>query len=123
MSETLPSPFVTGFTGRCPHCGEGALFKGYLTVRPACQSCGTSFDFADSGDGPAVFIMLLVGAVVVAGALWMEFTFDPPAWLHVVVWLPVTAILSLAVLRPMKGMMIALQYVNGAREGRFTRGE
>lgn len=87
-------------------------------MRPACQSCGTSFDFADSGDGPAVFIMLIVGFIVVAGALWMEFTFDPPYWLHAVVWIPVTAILCLSVLRPMKATMIALQYVNGAREGR-----
>jgi uncharacterized protein (DUF983 family) len=116
----LPSPFVSGLKCRCPHCGEGALFSGFLTVRPSCQSCGTSFDFADAGDGPAVFIMLIVGFIVVAGALWMEFTFDPPYWLHALVWIPVTAILCLSVLRPMKATMIALQYVNGAREGRVN---
>lgn len=108
----------TGLAGRCPRCGQGRLFKGFLATRPACSNCGLSFDFADSGDGPAVFIIMIVGFIVVGLVLAVEMTFRPPIWLHMLLWLPLTVILGLGMLRPLKGLMIAQQYRHSAREGR-----
>src|SRR5688500_18359556 len=105
-----PEPIVTGLKGRCPRCGKGHLFKGFLTMRPACEACGLDLTFADTADGPAFFVMSIVGIVVVGLALWVEFAFEPPIWLHLVVWFALTAILSLALVRPLKGVLAALQY-------------
>lgn len=116
-----PSPFASGVRGRCPRCGEGRMFDGFLALAPKCETCGLDYDFADSADGPAVFIMFIVGFVVVGLALWVEFTFEPPIWLHLSMWFPLTAILSLALARPLKGLMIALQYHHRAEEGRFEK--
>lgn len=113
------SPADTGLKGRCPRCGEGRLFNGFLSTAPRCESCGLDLSFADSGDGPAVFIILIVGFIIVAGALVTEVKYQPPYWVHAVIWLPLTAILSLGLLRPAKGLMIALQYRNKAEEGRL----
>jgi uncharacterized protein (DUF983 family) len=85
------SPYRVGLAGRCPRCGEGKLFAGFLTVGPRCEACGLDFAFADSGDGPAFFIMSFVGHLVVALALWVEFTYAPPIWLHLVIWFSLTA--------------------------------
>ena len=115
------SPYRIGMAGRCPRCGEGALFNGFLEVRPGCEACGLDFAFADAGDGPAFFIMSIVGILVVALALWVEFTYEPPIWLHLVIWFSLTAVLSLALVRPAKGLMIALQYFHRAEEGRIRR--
>ena len=112
------SPFTAGLKGRCPRCGKGKLFAGYLDLAPACDACGLDYAFADSGDGPAVFIMMVVGFIVVGLALVTEIVFQPPYWVHVVLWLPLLLGLSLGLLRPFKATLIALQYVNRAREGR-----
>lgn len=111
-------PLRTGLAGRCPRCGQGRLFKGYLTTRPSCSNCGLDFDFADSGDGPAVFIIMIVGFVVVGLALAVEMSMRPPIWVHMMLWLPLTLILGLGLLRPLKGLMIAQQYKHSAQEGR-----
>jgi len=108
-----------GLAGLCPRCGQGRLFKGFLSMRPACANCGLDFSFADAGDGPAVFVIMIVGFVIVGLVLAVELIYQPPIWLHLVVWLPLTAILSLGVLRPLKGLLIALQYRNKAQEGRL----
>jgi uncharacterized protein (DUF983 family) len=115
------SPYTASLKGRCPRCGTGKLFKGFLSVKPRCEACGLDYGFADSGDGPAVFIMFIVGFVVCGLALWAEFTYTPPMWLHMALWLPLTAILCLALARPMKSMMIAAQYHNRAEQGRVER--
>jgi uncharacterized protein (DUF983 family) len=115
------SPYRIGMAGRCPRCGEGPLFKGFLKVRPRCEACGLDFAFADAGDGPAFFIMSFVGILVVALALWVEFTYEPPIWLHLLIWFSLTAVLSLALVRPTKGLMIALQYFHRAEQGRIQR--
>ena len=81
-TRTPPSPCATGLAGRCPRCGEGKLFDGFLKLRPRCDACGLDFSFADSADGPAVFIMLIAGFVVLALALCVEITYEPPIWLH-----------------------------------------
>jgi uncharacterized protein (DUF983 family) len=116
-----PSPVVTGLKGCCPSCGKGRLFAGYLTLRPRCDKCGLDFAFADSGDGPAFFVMSIVGIVVIALALWVEFAYEPPIWLHMVIWSVLAIVLSLALVRPAKGLMVALQYHHKAAEGRLHR--
>src|SRR5947208_3664720 len=83
-----PSPFVAGLAGRCPQCGKGKLFRGFLAVRPRCEACGLDFAFADAGDGPAVFVILLAGFVVVGAALLVEMRYAPPLWLHAMLWVP-----------------------------------
>ena len=115
---TAVNPVVAGLACRCPNCGEGHLFSGYLKVQPVCEACGFDLRKADSGDGPVVFIVLIVGALVSAGALLMEVAYRPPIWLHLVLWLPLAAILSLILLRPFKGVMIALQFHHRASEAR-----
>ncbi|WP_066721092.1 MULTISPECIES: DUF983 domain-containing protein [Hyphomicrobiales] len=115
---SLPSPYSTGLKGRCPRCGEGKLFEGFLKVRPRCAACGLDYSFADSADGPAVFIMLIAGFAVLGAALAVEIAYEPPIWLHLVIWLPLAVIVCLALLRPMKGLAVALQYVHKAQEGR-----
>jgi len=108
-----------GLRCRCPRCGEGALYTGFLTLKPACDRCGLAYDFADAGDGPAVFVILLAGFLVVFLALGVEFAYAPPYWVHIVLWLPLILIVTLAPLRPLKGVLIALQYHHKAAEGRL----
>ena len=115
-----PQPVSAGWRGRCPRCGEGRLFNGFLTVAPRCQNCSLEFDFADAGDGPAVFIMMIVGFIVVGLALVIEVSFNPPYWLMAVILVPLVLGLSIGLLRPLKGLMIAQQYRHRASEGRLT---
>jgi uncharacterized protein (DUF983 family) len=115
---TTPSPIATGLACRCPRCGQGRLFDGYLKLRPACVACGLDFAFADSADGPAVLIMFVAGFAVVGAALAVEIAYEPPIWVHLALWLPMASMMCLALLRPMKSLAIALQYANRAGEGR-----
>ena len=111
------SPLTTGLAGKCPRCGRGKLFDGYLSVATSCKSCGLSYAFADSGDGPAVFAIMLLGFLMLGAALILEFKVGPPWWVHAI-WAPVTVALALGLLRPMKATLIALQFRNKAEEGR-----
>ncbi|MCO5156544.1 MAG: DUF983 domain-containing protein [Aquamicrobium sp.] len=115
-------PVRAGLSGRCPRCGEGRLFKGFLAVGDRCGNCRLDYSFADAGDGPAVFVILIIGFVVVGLALWMEVNHNPPLWLHFMLWIPLTLVLSLAALRALKGLLIVLQYRNKAAEGRLENG-
>ena len=121
-SPDAPSPTAVALKGCCPRCGRGPLFKGFLSLAPRCEACGLDYGFIDTGDGPAFFVMSIVGIVVVALALWVEFAYEPPIWLHLVIWSTLAIVLSLAMSRPAKGLMIALQYRHRAEEGRFERG-
>ncbi len=123
MSGPVPSPFAAGIACRCPRCGKGSLFTGFLTLRPRCESCGLDYSFADTGDGPAIFIILIAGFIVVFAALIVEFLYQPPFWLHALLWGPLILLVTLGPLRPMKGLLIALQYHHKAAEGRFERGD
>ncbi|MCA0401692.1 MAG: DUF983 domain-containing protein [Proteobacteria bacterium] len=114
-------PVSAGLGGRCPRCGEGRLFEGFLTLAPSCRHCGLDYRFADSGDGPAVFVILIAGFIIVGLLLWTEVTYEPPIWVHLVIFLPLTLIICLAMLRPLKGLLIALQYRNKAEQGRLER--
>jgi uncharacterized protein (DUF983 family) len=116
-----PSPIAAGLRCRCPRCGKGKLFQGFLTLKPRCESCGLDYSFIDAGDGPAVFIILLAGLVVVGCALAVEVLYQPPYWLHAVLWGPLILLVTLAPLRAMKGLLIALQYHHKAAEGRLDR--
>ena len=111
-------PIRAGLSCRCPRCGQGRLFQGFLNLRPRCEACGLDFAFADSGDGPAVFVILLAGLIVVGCALIVEFKYQPPLWVHALLWVPLILAVTILPLRPMKGLMIALQYHHKAAEGR-----
>jgi uncharacterized protein (DUF983 family) len=115
------SPISTGLAGKCPRCGRGRLFSGYLTVAPSCSSCGLSYDFADGGDGAAWFVMLVVGFVGVGSILGVEAAYAPPYWVHLLIAIPLLIILPLLLLRPVKAMLINQQWKTGAREGRLHK--
>ena len=112
-------PIGAALKGACPRCGKGRLFSGLLGVAPACDNCGLDYSFADAGDGPAVFVILIVGFIVVGLALWTEVSSNPPLWLHLILWGPLTLVLGLGALRLIKGLLITLQYTNKAAEGRL----
>jgi len=112
------SPIKTGLAGKCPRCGRGKLFDGYLTVAKSCSSCGLSFGFADSGDAAAWFVMVLVSVAGVGSILGIEAAYAPPYWVHVLIAIPLLVVLPLVLLRPMKGMFLCQQWKTGAQEGR-----
>ena len=105
--------------GRCPRCGRGHLFNGFLTVAAKCEVCGLDLSFVNSDDGPAVFVVMIVGFVVVGLALYVEFAYGPPYWIHAMLWVPLVIGLSLGLLRTLKGWLIAQQYRHHAAEGRI----
>ena len=111
-------PLLAGLACRCPNCGRGRLFDGFLSVTGACAACGANLAAADSGDGPAVFVIIIVGFLAVFAALFTEIAIHPPVWVHLVVWLPLATGLCLVLLRPVKGLMIAAQFKNKASEHR-----
>lgn len=115
-------PIKVGLQGCCPRCGRGKLFDGFLKLKPRCSACGLDYAFADAGDGPAVFVMLIVGFLIIGLALWFDSVFAPPVWLHALIWLPLTVVVSLLLLRKFKGIMVALQYRNNASEGKIDHG-
>jgi uncharacterized protein (DUF983 family) len=117
--STILSSVLAGVRGLCPRCGEGKIFSGFLKLEPHCARCGLDLGFADSGDGPAVFVSLFGGFVVLGAALWAELVYEPPIWVHLAVFLPLTAIVCVGLLRPLKGVLIALQYRNKAEQGRL----
>jgi uncharacterized protein (DUF983 family) len=128
MGETTPghdapslgSTLWAGIAGRCPSCQRGKLFAGYLTLAPKCTVCGLDYSFADSGDGPAVFVILVTGFVVTGLALFTEMRYAPPYWLHALLWGPLAIILPLVLLRSFKGALIALQFKHKAEEGKLV---
>jgi len=113
-----PNPLLSGAAGRCPNCGEGFLFEGFLKVSPACEACGFDLAAADSGDGPAVFVILIAGLIVAFGALFTMVAFNPTVWVTLGIWLPMTLVIVLVLLRPMKGLMLAAQFMNKASQAR-----
>jgi uncharacterized protein (DUF983 family) len=115
------SPLVAGLMCRCPHCGRGKLFRGFLGLQDRCEACGLDYSFIDAGDGPAVFVILFAGFVVVASALIVEVMYQPPFWVHAALWGPLVLLTTLGPLRLMKGLLIALQYHHKAAEGQLER--
>ena len=104
------SPLAAGLRCRCPRCGQGKLYDGLLDVAATCSVCGLDLRAEDAGDGPAVFVVLILGAVVVGLAILVEVKFEPPMWVHLVLWTPVVFGGAIAMLRPLKAWLIAMQY-------------
>ena len=118
---TSVSPMLAGLLARCPRCGRGPLFKNVLEIKDNCDKCGLSYRFIDTGDGPAVFAIFILGFLIVGLALYVEFTYEPPVWVHVVLWGAFTPLIALVLLRLLKAGLIALQFKHQAEEGRIAQ--
>lgn len=121
FSTSVVDPATAAMRGRCPRCGEGQLFNSFVNLNEKCGACGQSFAFADAGDGPAVFVILIAGFIMVGLMFWVEQAYQPPIWVHMAVFLPLTAIVCLGMIRPLKGLLIGLQFKNKAELGRLEK--
>jgi uncharacterized protein (DUF983 family) len=95
---------------RCPRCGKGKLFKGLLTLQPTCPECGLDLGQADTGDAGAVILIMVLGAFIAGMAIWVEFHFSPPLWVHAILWPVVTIHLAVLIMRHMKAALVAAQF-------------
>jgi cytochrome c oxidase subunit 3 len=120
QAPPLASTIWTGIAGSCPSCHRGKLFAGYLALAPKCDVCGLDYGFANAGDGPAVFVILVTGSIVTGLALTIEILYAPPYWLHAVLWAPLAILIPLILLRSFKGVLIALQFRHKAEEGKLV---
>ena len=119
MLKKTGSPILSAILGRCPRCGTGRLFSGYLKVAECCSACGLDNTGHDAADGPVVPIMLIVGFISAGGALWLELTLYPSIWVHLIVWPPIILLLSLALLPPFKALFIGAQFKYRADGDKF----
>lgn len=118
--RTPVSPLVVGLKCRCPRCGNGRLFVDLLNMRDKCENCGLDYKFVDTGDGPAVFAIFILGFLCLGGALIAEFKFGAPWWMQIVLWGILTPVMAVILLRFLKATLIALQFKNKAEEGRLS---
>ena len=114
-----PSPLANTLKGTCPHCGQGRLYKGPVQFAAACRNCGLDFDSFNVGDGPAAFLILIVGAIVATSAILVDLSFNPPWWVHLI-WVPIGIALTLYGLRIGKAALLFQEYRHRAREGRLV---
>ena len=119
MVQKTDSPILNAVFGNCPRCGGGRLFSGYLKVSVKCPACGLDYNNHDAADGPVVPIMLIVGFLSAGGALWLELAFYPPTWVHLIIWLPMILLLSIALLRPFKALFIGAQFKFRSERDKF----
>lgn len=110
MAEQRVSILRASLRCLCPRCGQGRIFKHLLTLRPSCPVCGLGLGDADTGDAGAVGVIMVLGAVIVGLAFWVEFRFEPPLWVHVVLWPALTIPLAILIMRPVKAALVALQF-------------
>jgi uncharacterized protein (DUF983 family) len=115
-----PAPLTVAVRGLCPRCSARALYRGVAAFAPKCRACGLDFGGFNVGDGPAAFLILVIGALVTGLAVALELSAEPPFWVHVLLWLPLTAVLVIGSLRIAKGLLLALEYRHRAREGRIV---
>lgn len=113
------SAFSAGVRCRCPNCGEGQVFRGFLAFKDRCDACNADLTIADAGDGPSFFVMFAALIFIVPSAMFFEFAFRPPGWVHILIWPPVTIGFSLLALRPVKALLFALQWKHKAGEARL----
>lgn len=118
MRNTTQSLVIPGLLGRCPACAEGQLFSGFLAFSKTCEACNASFEMEDAGDGPAIFVIFIVGIFIIPMVLTFQFVTDAPTWLTLLIWGPIIIIACLFLLRLMRGVLFTLQYKNKAREVR-----
>lgn len=116
---TVTETVMRSIACKCPSCGKGKLYTGFLKLRLGCEICGLDYAFIDAGDGPAIFVIILAGAIVVVCALIVEVKYQPSFWLHAVLWLPLILATTLLPLRAMKSFLIALQFHHKAAPGRL----
>jgi uncharacterized protein (DUF983 family) len=102
-----------GFAMRCPDCGRGHLFGRFLKVIDRCEVCGEDFTPQRADDFPAYLVIVVVGHVVVPALLAVEVAYAPPAWLQLLIWLPITLVSALGLLQPTKGAIVSLQWQTG----------
>lgn len=117
-----PGAMAAGLRGLCPRCGTPSLFAGWARFADSCRRCALDFSAFNVGDGPAAFLTLGIGGLITGLAIWLELAVQPPWWVHLLLWLPLTAAAVLLSLRFTKAALLALEYGNEAREGR-TGGE
>jgi uncharacterized protein (DUF983 family) len=115
----VTSPLAAALKGSCPRCGQGPLFKGWVTFARQCRACGLDFASFNVGDGPAAFLILIVGAILTVLAVVTDLSWSPPWWVHLV-WIPVGLLLTLGGLREAKAALLAQEYLHRAREGRIA---
>lgn len=120
MSEPKVSPIRAGLSGRCPRCGTGRLFRSLINVPDACEHCGLDYRFIDTGDGPAVFGIFILGFLGLGGALIATLKYDVPEWVALPAVILILPVVALGLLRLLKGVLIALQYKYSAEEGRLS---
>lgn len=121
MTDKPPTPLVrAALQGRCPRCEVSPLFDGWVKFAPRCRACGLEFDRFNVGDGPAAFLILIIGALLVALALFLQLAVHPPFWVHIILWVPITTALVILCLRASKAALLILEYRHQAREGRIS---
>ena len=123
MIESGPNPANVALMGLCPRCGAKTLYAGLASFAPKCRGCGLDYSGFNVGDGPAAFLIFIVGGLTVGLAIWLELSASPPWWLHVLLWLPFATMLTIGLLRLSKGLLLALEYRHRAGEGRIADGE
>jgi len=114
----MPDPVRAAAGGSCPRCGRGRLYAGLLRFNERCPACGLDLTIFNVGDGPAAFLTLIIGAIIVGLALWVELAFSPPWWVHALLWLPLALVGTIGSLRASKGLLLGLEYRHEAAEGR-----
>lgn len=119
MDHSAPPVTESAFKGACPQCGAPSLFAGWIKFADRCPECGLDYTAFNVGDGPAAFLTLIIGTIIVALSVWLELAAEPPLWLHLLIWPPVTVAMVVFSLRWAKGALLALEYRNAAREGRL----
>ena len=121
MTETAQVPIVqAALLSRCPRCVNGPLFEGMAAFAPRCRACGLDYRQFNVGDGPAAFLILIVGGIITALAVILQIKAEPPFWVHVLLWVPLTTIAVVGCLRVSKAALLILEYRNQAREGRIV---
>lgn len=116
---SVPSPVLTGVLGRCPRCGRGSMFQGLIALAPGCSACGLDLGFADTGDGPAFFASFIGGFIVLGIGVWLQIAYEPALWVYPLVFIPLGLVVCIGLLRLSKGLLVSLQYVNKAGQGRL----
>ncbi|MFO1024274.1 MAG: DUF983 domain-containing protein [Acetobacteraceae bacterium] len=106
----------TALRCKCPRCGEGTLFKNLLEVRPACEKCGLDLTKVDVGDGAVVPVIMVLGAIIVILAFWVEFKYEPPLYVHAILWVAVTTPLAIFLMRVTKAALVIQQYRHRSSE-------
>ena len=118
-----PSAATVALRGACPRCGNTTLFAGVATFAPRCRACGLDYSGFNVGDGPAAFLVLIVGGLIVGLAIALELSAEPPFWVHLLLWVPLATVAVIGSLRVAKALLLALEYRHRAREGRIEPGE